>query len=93
MKLVSNIKDYYDGAIHQFGHSSDVLYNRLNSVHIFENDFPKEFKNLDKYNNNLNVVIGFCGKIYHAHFAIDPLRKKLTYYPYSNKDVKIVKGS
>lgn len=96
MKLITNFKDYYDGAMYEFGYSTDVIYNRLNSVHVIPNGepLPKEFKRIDKYVNNLNVVIGFCGKIYHALFVKgNPGEKDYVYYPYSSKDVKVLKAT
>lgn len=95
MKLISNFKDYYDGAMYEFGYSTDVIYNRLNSVHVIPNGepLPKEFKRIDKYINNLNVVIGFCGKIYHALLVKgNPGEKDYVYYPYSSKDIKVLKA-
>lgn len=79
MKIVGNIKDYYDGAASQFGYSTDVVYNRLNSVttHLHGLSVPYDGKELNK----CSITIGFCGKIYYGFIG------NRIYYPYLPKDV------
>lgn len=63
MKINSNIVDYYDGVAGQFGPSTDVIFNRLNSVEFSNRfDFVKEYR---ARNGLLEFgIVGFCGKLY-----------------------------
>lgn len=74
MKIVGNIKDYYDSAIGAYGPSNTPLYNRMRSTTTIE-DFsrhtlgrlwyqPKNAFSKQKQTYHNLVMIGVCGKIW-----------------------------
>lgn len=61
MKLITNIRDYYDGA---FQYSEDVIYRRINEAKcLTRNEDITISKSTSKCHGG-NIFIGFCGKIY-----------------------------
>jgi hypothetical protein len=93
MKLVGNIKDYYDGAATQFGYSDDVIYNRLCEVLVMDgygqdmtNNMNKLSPHLSK-NDKCDFSIGFCGKIYYGLLVNNAFENPTVLFPYIQKDV------
>lgn len=73
MKIVGNIRDYYDSAIGAFGPSNTPLYNRIQKVELLENfsrhtlgRFMFQPKNtyMGRQTYHKQVLIGACGKIW-----------------------------
>lgn len=84
MKLISNIHDYYDGAIQ---YSEDVLFDRMNLVEIVNNyQSRNKFKKAKQLVCGGNLILGFCGKLYP--FVIDDYN---VLYFKNQKDIEIVK--
>lgn len=61
MKLITNIKDYYDGAIQ---YSEDVVYRRLNEAVKLSPSDDNMAKNAISACKGGDLILGFCGKIY-----------------------------
>lgn len=88
MRLISNIKDYYDGAMHQFGYADDIVFNRMCEVFTRtseQSNIPKLDFGFD-VPNNVNAVIGFCGKLYMFDVVSNPgYGQKSSIYYYGNE--------
>ena len=91
MKIVGNIKDYYDGAATQFGYSDDVIFNRTSSQIVGTEEIEKISKRLLGL-CKCSVTIGFCGKIYYGleNIGYGEGEKSRWLYPYFKKDVDTV---
>lgn len=94
MKIISNIKDYYDGAAAQFGYSDDVVYRRLNSMTVVDGFGMSKHNKLIGISprvvalNNCSFTLGFCGKLYYGLMYDNSIYgKPLVYYPYLQSDV------
>lgn len=93
MKLVGNIKDYYDGAATQFGYSDDVIYNRLCEVIQFYGYGTDMLKQIVQHSPLINklvkcdITIGFCGKLYYGFVDSRLFENPVVLFPYLQKDV------
>lgn len=94
MKIISNFKDYYDGAAAKFGYSDDIVLKRLNSLEIFKKDgnndvtdrlkirVPSLYRNIQ----DSNVILGVCGKLYPIMIYGEEV-----FYSFIPKDIRRIK--
>ena len=85
MKIISNIRDYYDSALQ---YSDDVVYRRTPSTSSLTGNRSKSIWDKIKAGPlHFPHIIGFCGKLYPV-CVID----STVYYPFREQDVLAVKA-
>lgn len=94
MKIISNFKDYYDGAATEYGYANDIIFRRLNSLEIFKRhnnyDLTDKLKiripSVYKSIQDCDIILGVCGKLYPIM-----IYGKEVFYSFIPKDAKRIK--